>query len=104
MAKLALSFERSSHIICICMRRNEILPEWEEIAATAMSVQNIWLSCVNTDIGGYWSSPGFSAGLSEFLRLEKNEKCLGLFYLGVHSGCEADNRQIPPIGDKVEWK
>ena len=25
----------------------ESVPEWEEIAATAMAVQNMWLTCVD---------------------------------------------------------
>ena len=43
------------------MHRNlqNIVPEWEEIAATAMSVQNIWISCVDSNIGGYWSTPKY---------------------------------------------
>ena len=42
-------------VIAICMQRDakESIPEWEEIAATAMAVQNMWLTCTANDIGCY---------------------------------------------------
>ncbi len=87
------------------MRRDikKSIPEWEEIAATAMAVQNIWLSCVNSNIGGYWSTPKNIQTLDTFLNLKKNEKCLGFFYLGVYKSIK--NRTIPRknIEDDIEW-
>ena len=46
-------------ILIISMQRDpkESVPEWEEIAATAMAVQNIWLTSFTMGIGCYWSSP-----------------------------------------------
>ena len=84
--KIIQKFKVSSHIICICMRRdiNKLIPEWEEVAATAMAVQNIWLSCVNSNIGGYWSTPKGIDKLNTYLNLSKYEKCLGLFFLGKY--------------------
>ena len=35
------------------------LPEWEEIAAVSMAVQNMWLTCYANNIGCYLSTPGF---------------------------------------------
>lgn len=75
-----------SHIVAICMKRNEIIPEWEEIAATAMAVQNMWLSLSESGkYGGYWSSPAYAMGedFRNFLKLKDNERCLGLFYIGT---------------------
>ena len=48
----------SDTIISICMNRDKDnkVPEWEEIAAISMAVQNIWLSCYVNNIGSYWSS------------------------------------------------
>ncbi|HET8810702.1 MAG TPA: nitroreductase, partial [Flavobacteriaceae bacterium] len=42
--KIPLKFQQSACVIAICMQRDpkESLPEWEEIAATAMAVQNMW--------------------------------------------------------------
>ena len=36
-------FLLSDKIILICMKTSHQLPEWEELAATAMAVQNMWL-------------------------------------------------------------
>ena len=64
-------------------RNNDLLPEWEEIAATAMAVQNLWISCVDSNIGGYWSTPKYINKLGAFLKLNQDEVCLGFFYLGI---------------------
>ena len=97
-------FEKSSHIICICLKKNnDILPEWEEIAATAMAVQNLWISCVGSDIGGYWSSPKYINKLNTFLSLNQNEKCLGLFYLGILKTREKRNKKRDSIHKKIQW-
>ena len=103
--KTYAKFELSSHIICVCMRRdeNESIPEWEEIASTAMAVQNMWISCVNSKIGGYWSTPKTIKKLHKFLNLSQNERCLGLFYLGIYDSL--DPRILPrkDIKDDIEW-
>ena len=56
----------------------------EEIAAVAMSVQNMWLTCSANNIGCYWSSPKIISELNMFLKLKENQKCLGLFYIGKY--------------------
>tara|TARA_B100001741_G_C16363163_1_gene509653 strand:+ start:27 stop:296 length:270 start_codon:yes stop_codon:yes gene_type:complete len=87
------------------MRReiNRSIPEWEEIAATAMAVQNIWLSCIDSNIGGYWSTPKSINNLSLFLKLKKNERCLGLFYLGQYDQVKKRNIIRKNIEDDIEW-
>ena len=69
-------------IITISVNFSGLVPEWEEIAATAMAVENIYLTCTVHQIGCYWSTPGMIQHLGEFLNLEENQKCIGLFYLG----------------------
>jgi len=70
----------SPTIIAICMQRDpaESIPEWEEIAATAMAVQNMWLTCTAHNIGCYWSSPKSILEANELLQLAEGERCLGL--------------------------
>ena len=102
--KLENNFNKSSHIICICMKKNiDLLPEWEEIAATAMAVQNLWLSCVDTNIGGYWSTPKFIDKLETFLNIDTDEVCLGLFYLGVHDSTSCKTSRRSNISEKTQW-
>ena len=98
-------FKLSSHVICICMSRdkNEVIPEWEELAATSMSVQNMWLTCTSYDLGCYWSSPALISKLHSFLNLEENERCLGLFYIGKYDNLPERNIIRDSINNKVEW-
>ncbi len=96
---------KSACVIAICMQRDphESLPEWEEVAAVACAVQNMWLTCTAYGIGSYWSSPRSIIEAEEWLGLQPGERCLGLFYMGYH-----DLSEMPatrgPIEDKIEWK
>ncbi|MGA9211760.1 nitroreductase family protein, partial [Kaistella sp.] len=72
----------SNAIITISVNLSGLVPEWEEIAATAMGVQNMYLTATANQIGCYWSTPGMINHLGKFLGLEENQKCIGLFYLG----------------------
>lgn len=91
-------------IIAICMQRDaeESVPEWEEIAATAMAVQNMWLTCTAHNIGCYWSSPKSVLDAKDLLQLEEGERCLGLFYMGYHNLPEIPNTRRD-IKDKVKF-
>ena len=95
----------SQAVIAICMQRDpkERIPEWEEIAAVSMAVQNMWLTCTAHGVGCYWSSPGLIKYMEEFLELNSGEKCLGFFYLGNYDDEEEDKTTRKPIGDKVRW-
>ena len=84
--KLLENPARAGAIIAICMQRDpeQRLPEWEEIAATAMAVQNMWLCCTELGLGAYWSSPGLIHYMGDFFDLAEGERCLGFFYLGYY--------------------
>lgn len=92
----------SDKIVLICMKTSRQLPEWEELAATAMAVQNMWLMCTAMGIGSYWSSPGSISKMGEFLELEEDENCWGLFYMGkLKEALHESNRK--PIEDKIQF-
>ncbi len=95
---------RSGCVIVILMKRHEdILPEWEEVAAVAMAVQNMWLTCTAFDIGSYWSSPSaITERGNDFLGLADDERCLGLFFMGYHNMPDLPPQRTP-IEEKVEW-
>jgi nitroreductase len=102
--KLIENPKKAAAILCICMQKDpmERLPVWEEVAATAMAVQNMWLCCTEMGIGCYWSSPGLIRYMGEFLQLNEGEECLGFFYMGYYDETPpAVERR--PIGEKVEW-
>ncbi|MGC1516061.1 MAG: nitroreductase [Maribacter sp.] len=102
--KLQENPKRAGAIIAICMQRDpkESVPEWEEVAAVAMAVQNMWLVCTDMGIGAYWSSPGISAHMGEFFKLKEGEKCLGFFYMGYFDGAIPEVTRNP-IEAKTEW-
>jgi nitroreductase len=95
---------QSACVIAICMQRDpeERLPEWEEVAAVACAVQNMWLSCTAYDIGCYWSSPRSIIEANDFLGLKNGERCLGLLYMGYHDLPDLP-AQRQPIAEKVVW-
>ncbi|WP_299779497.1 nitroreductase [uncultured Formosa sp.] len=102
--KIQRNSRNAGAIIAICMQRDpeESIPEWEEVAATAMAVQNMWLMATDLGLGAYWSSPGLITTMNEFFTLNTNEKCLGFLYVGYYDGLNPE--RIPnPIEDKVEW-
>lgn len=96
---------KAACIIAICMQRDpkESLPEWEEIAATAMAVQNMWLTCAELKIGAYWSSPGLIKYMDQFLTLQQGERCLGFFYMGKYDEELPQGLRKSEIETKVEW-
>jgi nitroreductase len=98
---------KSSHIIAICMQRDSknSVPEWEEIAATAMAVQNIWLTATELGIAMYWSSPKVieSEVLANFLKLSEGESCLGFLYMGYPSTAIEQNVKRTAFSEKVVW-
>ena len=85
--KFGKKLEQAPVVLAVFLHRNvaKTVPEWEEVAAVACSVQNIWTSLAEYDLGGYWSSPGFLCGdYGAFPGTPETYRCLGLFYLGYH--------------------
>lgn len=85
--RMAEKFNQSQAVIVISFQRDpqERLPEWEEIAATAMAVQNIWIHASEMGMGGYWSTGSAAVeAMKQKLDLSPGEKILGLFFLGRH--------------------
>jgi nitroreductase len=95
---------RAGAIIAICMQRDPEakVPEWEELAAVACAVQNMWLSCTALNLGCYWSTPPAALHAEAFLNLQPGEKCYGLFYLGWHELPEMAGVRAP-VGEKTVW-
>ncbi len=96
---------QSGCIIAICMQRDFTgsVPEWEEIAATAMAVQNMWLTAHALKIGAYWSTPAYKDLLNEHVELEEGERCLGFFYMGKYDGKLPEGERKTQIAAKTTW-
>lgn len=94
----------SGAVIAICWHKDTEarLPEWEEVAAIACSVQNIWLGVSALGLGGYWSTPSSIKDIHTFLGLKPNEECLGFFYLG-HLAQAPEQRTWPDLSENTTW-
>lgn len=94
---------RSGAVVAIVVAYSGAVPQWEELAATACAVQNLWLASSAAGIGGYWSSPGTIKHMRDFLTLGDNEDCLGFFYMGYHDeNPRLGNRR--PVEEKIQWE
>jgi len=80
---IGFKINKADAVVSIVVNFSGMVPEWEEIAAVSMAVQNMYLTCTANGIGCYWSSPKLVDLLNESLTIEENQKCLGLFYMGV---------------------
>lgn len=80
---IGFKINKADVVVSIVVNFSGMVPEWEEIAATSMAVQNMYLTCTAHNIGCYWSSPSIVDLLKESLTIEENQKCLGLFYMGA---------------------
>ena len=94
----------ASAVLGICMQRDpeSRIPEWEEMAAVAAAVQNLWLSATAMGLAGYWSTPKAIIGDISFLKLKPGEQCLGLFYLGTWDPKEKEAKR-GDIREKIHW-
>lgn len=102
-----MSFPLSaSHVIALGMKRDEKerIPEWEEVAALSMAVQNMWLACSAMGLGCYWASPGNIRDADKIVALEENERCYGWFYIGIpnESGQQAKSER-ESAASKTKW-
>ncbi len=96
----------SSVAIAVCMKRDpdgKIL-EVEEIEAVACAIQNMHLTATAYGIGGFWSTPKiiYSKEMNDFLNIDPDDKCLGIFYLG-YPASEWPKGQRKPIEYLTEW-
>lgn len=79
------------------------LPEWEEIAAVSMAVQNMWLTATELELAAFWATPTFMELFDELLELEDQQKSLGFFYVGqVMMDFPSPGRN--DWKEKVDWK
>lgn len=107
LAKLIARPKKSSVVIAICMHRQEEqkILELEEIEAVACAVQNMHLTCTAYGLGGFWSTPKlvYTDEMKEFLKLNKEDRCLGLFYIG-YPEIEWPKAHRKPMEYVTKWR
>lgn len=92
--------QKAGCVIAVCMLPDPEarVPEWEEVAAVACAVQNMWLTATAYDLGAYWSTPGVAIHSSDLPGMQTGERCLGLFYVGYYE-MPVNEGQRRPIAD-----
>jgi len=101
--------DQVSHAIVINVHydQKKRVPEIEESNAVACAVQNLWLAITQTEnIRGYWSTGPlvYSDDMAFWLGLQDNEKCMGIFYLGMlkEDAIPAQSTR-GNVADKTTW-
>ncbi len=79
---IPLKWSQSDAVVAIVVNYSGLVPEWEEIAAVSMAVQNMYLSATAAGVGAYWSSISLKDHLGPELGLLENQSCLGFFFMG----------------------
>jgi nitroreductase len=97
---------QSSHIIAVGMKRDEkkSLPEVEEIGAVFCAIQNMHLTASAYGVGAYLSTGGITyfEEAKEIFGLEKDDKLLGFFNIGMPTNVALTGRR-KPIEEKITW-
>jgi len=80
-------------------------PLWEDEAALAAAVQNMYLMCTAHGIGGYWSTPKFLAHPlgKDALGHGEGVQNKGLFYMGYPEGDWPNKGHRKPLEYVTEW-
>ena len=102
--KFRAGFDNVPIAIAIILQRDEAerVPEWQEIAAVAMAVQNMWLTATASGLGAFWSTPGFLTDIESLLGVLPSQKLLGFFYVGKLA-IELPSPGRGDIAMKTEW-
>jgi nitroreductase len=91
----------SSHIIVVCMKRDEkkSIPEVEEIGAVYCAVENMYLTATGYGVGCYLSTGGITyfQEAKEVFELSENDRLIGFLHVGIP-------KQIPLSGKRIPGK
>ena len=105
--KLLHNGDMASHIIIAVMQRGDLpkIPALEEIAATAIAIQNILLGATAAGIGSFWSTGGMTHHpvMKDFLQLNEQDIVMSLLYLG-YADEQMEGKRQTEIEEKVIWK
>ena len=80
-------------------------PLWEDQAALAAAVQNMYLMCTAHGIGGFWSTPGFLEHplAQQALGHAEGVHGMGLFYMGYPEGEGPGKGHRKPLEYVTDW-
>lgn len=94
-----------SHVVSIGMKRNPIVPEFEEIAAVSCAVQNMLITASDMGAGGYWSTGGcdFFDAFKPFFGLSNDDRLLGFLFLGMPRTLPMPPRERLTVEEMSVW-
>jgi nitroreductase len=97
---------KSSHIICVAMKRDEMkrVPEIEETGAVFCAIENMYLTATAYGVGCYLSSGGvtYFEEAKEFFGLGPDDKILGFLHVGIPLRPMPEGRRRP-VQEKMKW-
>jgi len=97
----------ASHIIIAIMQRGKSpkIPALEEIAATAIAIQNILLGATAAGIASFWSTGGMvhHPVMKDFLHLNQEDIVMSILYLG-YTDEQMEGKRQTGVEEKVVWK
>ena len=106
--KIRARGERCNAIVALGLAHDQEgrFPLWEDQAALAAAVQNMYLMCTAHGIGGFWSTPGFLEHpvALEALGHEPGVQGMGLFYMGYPEGDWPSKGHRKPLEYVTRWK
>ena len=101
--KMKENYLKASHVIAICMKRDSFskIPQIEEVAAVAASVQNLALTLHAYGYGGYWTTGGvtYYESAKPFFNLGSNDVLMGFYLTGVVA-----ETPVTPSRKAIEFK
>ena len=105
--KIRARGERCNAIVALGLAHDEggRFPLWEDQAALAAAVQNMYLMCTAHGIGGFWSTPGFLSHPQAVAALghEEGVQGMGLFYMGYPEGGWPSKGHRKPLEYVTRW-
>jgi nitroreductase len=103
--RISSKMDSCSHVISIGLKRNNVIPEYEEISAVAAAVQNMWILASAHKIGCYWSSLGGEMydDVKSYFDLDENDKLMGFLFIGKYKLEKWPITRRDNIKDKIKW-
>jgi nitroreductase len=96
----------SSHIIAVCMKRDEkrSVPEIEEAGAVFCAVENMYLTATGYGIGCYFSTGGITyfEEAKKIFELGSEDKLLGFLHVGMPKKIPPPQKRKAPE-EFIEW-
>lgn len=102
--RMTIRLNKTSAAVLVSAHYSGKVSIQDEQLAVACAVQNLMLTATAYGIGTFWATPAFlkSEAFKTEFKLEANEECLGLIYVGYVEG-EWPKQHRKPLEYKTTW-